>query len=313
MHKDYKLGAHPSPSDPRDYRIARIAKVTVEHEQEYETEWLPPVYNQGMIGSCVAFALRTLREIQQYMEHGEYKPLSSGFIYANRAPEHHQGEGMYTSQALYQMRRYGVCREFMFNMNAWYVAIKDMLTDRMFENAKPRIIEAYARAYTNAERMSAIKELGGLMLTVPVHKHFYNAKETVEQADTEIDGYHAMVIYGWKYINGKLYWKVRNSWGENWGNGGNILMAEDYAPSPEMWAVTDAIDSSVERTDYYVSAKMGDEFIINEKTGEKIEIDLPIQMINNRTVLPLRAIANAVGTEVHWDNRLKTAYVLIKE
>lgn len=313
MYTKYNLGALPSPSDPRDYRISRIAHVSMEHEQEYETPWMPPVYSQGSVGSCVAFSLKTLREIQQYMEHGEYTPLSAGFIYGNRAPNHHQGEGMYPSEALYQMRRYGVCRQFLFNINAMYMVVKDMLNDAMFENAKPYIIRAYARAYTTAEKMSAIKELGGLVIVVPIHQHFYNAKEKVERENTEIKGYHAMVVYGWKYIDGRLYWKIRNSWGTNWGNKGNILMADNYTANPEMWAVTDEDDYSIDRTDYYVSAKLGDKFIVNEKTGETIEIDLPIQMIDNRVVLPLRAIANAVGTDVHWDNILKTAYVLIKE
>ena len=43
-------------------------------------------------------------------------------------------------------------------------------------------------------------------------------------------GGHAMVITGWKYINDKLYLRIKNSWGKNWGveNGHCYMSFEDY-------------------------------------------------------------------------------------
>ncbi|MFW6029666.1 MAG: C1 family peptidase [Halanaerobiales bacterium] len=307
-----KLGVVESPTDFRDYRVSKIAKVTLEHEKEYETNWLPPVYDQGLVGSCVAFASRTLLEMQQYAEHGRYQPLSSPFIYTNRLEEHFQGEGMIPREALSQLKKDGVCREFMFSRNAFYKHLKGKLTDEMYRNAKTYKIEAYAKAQTVEEIMSAIKELKGILISVPIHDHFYDVKEKAEKKDTEIKGRHMMVIYGWKYIDGKLYWKVRNSWGTAWGNNGNILMADDYTNSKTFWAVTNKDDKEIRDKDYFITGKLGDKVLIDTEDGRKIKLDDEIPMINERIYLPLRAVAEAVGTEIHWDSRLKKFYILKK-
>lgn len=41
--------------------------------------------------------------------------------------------------------------------------------------------------------------------------------------------------------------------------------------------------------------------------GEKKEIDVPAKIINNRTLIPLRAISDAYECVVEWDSVLKTA------
>jgi len=48
-------------------------------------------------------------------------------------------------------------------------------------------------------------------------------------------------------------------------------------------------------------------FIIGSKSytlnGETHELDVPAQILNNRTVIPLRALAEALGKKVFWDDR----------
>lgn len=313
MNKKFGMGLLPSSYDSRDYRISKIALVAMEHEDEYEVEWMPPVYNQGLIGSCVSFALKTLREVQQYRDNGEYMPLSNGFIYANRLPEHHQGEGMHTREALSQLLKDGVCREFMFNLNTFYSKMKGMLTPEMYQNAERHRIEAYARAYTRNEVLSAIKELGGVVVAIPIVEDFRNADKILDKASGEIQGYHLVMAYGWKYIDGQLYLKIRNSWGSSWGNNGNILMPFDYADGIAFWAVTDKLDEEIENKDYFIKGKLGDNKLINTKTGEIIEMDTDIQIVNNRVMLPIRAISETLGRTIHWDSRLKEFYIPIKE
>ena len=41
--------------------------------------------------------------------------------------------------------------------------------------------------------------------------------------------------------------------------------------------------------------------------GSKIEFDVPPQIINGRTMVPMRAIFEALGAEVEWDNETRTA------
>lgn len=47
-------------------------------------------------------------------------------------------------------------------------------------------------------------------------------------------GGHAVVITGYKLINGHLYFEVRNSWGEGWGDGGYFWMPAEYAITPQL-------------------------------------------------------------------------------
>lgn len=47
--------------------------------------------------------------------------------------------------------------------------------------------------------------------------------------------------------------------------------------------------------------------------GEFQEIDVPAQIINGSTMLPLRAIGNAAGAEVLWDSNSKIATIVVKE
>ncbi len=48
--------------------------------------------------------------------------------------------------------------------------------------------------------------------------------------------------------------------------------------------------------------------ILKNETRE-IELDVPAQIIGNRTLIPLRAIAEALGKDVKWDGDSRTAYI----
>merc|ERR1712070_1053930 len=38
-------------------------------------------------------------------------------------------------------------------------------------------------------------------------------------------GGHAVTLVGYGELNGEKYWKIKNSWNENWGNNGHFLIA----------------------------------------------------------------------------------------
>lgn len=46
----------------------------------------------------------------------------------------------------------------------------------------------------------------------------------------------AITCYGWQ----GNYWKIQNSWGTSWGNGGTCLLDMNY-PLSEAWSITDKI------------------------------------------------------------------------
>ena len=46
------------------------------------------------------------------------------------------------------------------------------------------------------------------------------------------------------------------------------------------------------------------------KNGRPIALDVPAQIINNRTLIPARAVSEALGAKVDWDGNTRTVYVV---
>lgn len=44
-------------------------------------------------------------------------------------------------------------------------------------------------------------------------------------------------------------------------------------------------------------------------SGETVTLDVPAQIVDGRTMVPLRFIAESLGMEVHWDNATKTVHI----
>ena len=57
------------------------------------------------------------------------------------------------------------------------------------------------------------------------------------------------------------------------------------------------------RDDVTISLTIGsDQLYVN---GEAVTIDVPAQIINDRTMIPVRAIAESFGCEVNWNQKAK--------
>ena len=52
--------------------------------------------------------------------------------------------------------------------------------------------------------------------------------------------------------------------------------------------------------------------LVDVKTGEqnKIFLDVPAQIINDRTLVPLRAVAESLSAKVEWDEATKTVTII---
>lgn len=48
---------------------------------------------------------------------------------------------------------------------------------------------------------------------------------------------------------------------------------------------------------------------INTDTQEEIELEVPAMIIDERTMIPLRAVCEAMGTSVEWDGNTQTVYI----
>jgi len=81
----------------------------------------------------------------------------------------------------------------------------------------------------NIDAMKAILANGNvLVISIPIFSNFYNAKDvyTGPTSDSTYEGGHAMVVCGYDDTIGGF--KVRNSWGTNWGNNGETYLTYDF-------------------------------------------------------------------------------------
>lgn len=254
MSKNFSLGALFSKPDVRDYTAS--TKLS-EFPEEFELK-MPKVKNQKQVGSCVAHALSTVVEYFNQQESGKYTEMSTGYIYGNRRFSINKGAGMITREALRTVSKYGDVPNKLFAVN---VEVPEAITE--FESKVDSIeTEGYQfkfKEYFKLKGEAAIK--ASLMKNGPAVMAMWwfddiNVVDGVMQTDLEKNlktSGHCMVIYGWNEIG----WKVRNSWGRNWGDKGNVVIPYDV-PIKEVWGVRDA--NSTEDADFIIQKPFSSEF-----------------------------------------------------
>lgn len=285
--KERPLGVIPSPQDIRDYNITAVVPVRAEFPPEFVCQNLPDIYDQNGYGMCVAFSVAAIKEAQEFKERGRKVRYSPAFIYGNRAPEDYQGEGMIPREALRSVYRYGVVENEKLPGMGHYPECRDMVKNMnpvIFSTGVEQKINTYMRLNTVDEVKTALMDLGPVLLTIAVYNSFYSVPRNgiVPPVKTEesIQGYHAMTAVGWKKIDNQDYYIVHNSWGTNFGDNGKCYIPIDYKGLNELWSVTDYVRSTVTK---------------------EIDMGVPMQVLPlGRTVLPFRAIYEALGANVEW-------------
>lgn len=262
--KEYILGALPSAPDENDYNIAKLlAPVNIFPEEflaKYTQEWWPK--NQGAIGSCVPHSLSYVTELINRIEKNAYTELSVGFLYANRLPEHHQGEGMYPREALQMLLHSGEVAKTDFPENDTYPVVKAKLEERRLSliPTKSNIyrISAYARLYNTSEIKNALMQIGPVTVSYPIYSNFYSTPWSglVPLPSGVLQGYHMLTIVGWKKIDCVEHWVVLNSWGDMWGDYGRCYI-QPQVEFTEAWSVTDHIEPLPEPKPTYWRVQVG--------------------------------------------------------
>lgn len=247
MDPQYALGCVKDLYDPRDYRMSEFLKAFPLPDHMDHAAELPPVFDQGPRGTCVACASGYYdKTFQEGLERGwdlqdaahQFSPL---FIYSQRR-DRSGDNGMSIRDAMKIIYDQGVCP--LADMPYDVDRIDTPPTARQLEEARPYRSRSYAR-------LSSINEMEQYLLDncfiagLLVHQRFLDAPGGVialpEPGEVFLGG-HAVCVVGFDRRN--HYFKFINSWGAHWGDGGlgHLPYRAMQALLMDAWGMVDAPD-----------------------------------------------------------------------
>ena len=200
------------------------------------------IKNQNTTGSCVAHSLSSIIEYYNSVQNGDTTEMSVGYIYGNRSASDHKGSGMVMRDALEVVRKYGdipkwMIPEGMDNLEVpLAIALYELHAKDLHEDGIPHRISQYCRVNS----VNAIKASLYAGNPVLIAMNWYTDMKVDDGVlitnYQHCDGGHCMFIYGWD----ERGWKVQNSWGEDWGVNGTMIVPYDMHIE-ECWTLTDDI------------------------------------------------------------------------
>lgn len=214
----------------------------------FQTKDSPFTYDQGNSSMCAACAYSFIRYVQERNseQSGLTKPFSPAFTYCNR-PDSEAMEGMYLKSPLRNGKNGSILfTEFVDFGTLTELKPKYLINkDRWFKMAKPFAINSYYECNSRKEIQQAIMNTGAVLIGIQVFNCFYTPDKDGHviydpSKDYDSDGGHALAVYGWKTDkNGKLWWLIKNSWGEQYGVNGSCWLPEEYPWMQSAYAVVD--------------------------------------------------------------------------
>lgn len=310
----YKFGAIQSPADHRDFLYRAIFAAEALPRKFSRRKEMGSVRNQGAFGACVGFAASGVKDNHERREFGGNIQTSPLFIYKkckelDGIPDQ---EGTYPRVAMKVLTDSGVCLEsfFPYSQMSW-PAMPPMPTDaeKFAANYK---IGAYASIGTVDEVRQAIVKSGPVLGAILVCENFVNVggNGIINLPAGKALGGHAICVVGYDddmKANGHTgYFEVRNSWGESWGDGGYCWIPYDFfnlrldTGMPcwfESWSSVDIILPPKACKEGYLW--IGKNYALVD--GAEVPLDVPPEIKGDRTLVPLRFMAERMGYNVEWD------------
>jgi C1A family cysteine protease len=211
---------------------------------------MPPVWDQGQLGSCTAHAVGAAVEYARMQRHLEDFMPSRLFIYYNERA----AEGTVTSDSGAMIRtgikvvaRQGVCHEALWLYDVDRFALKPPVG--CYEEAAGHLVTSYQRVPRSLPQLRGCLAAGHpVVFGFSVFSSFEGPQvaetgiASLPGQDDELLGGHAVLAVG--YDDKTRMFLVRNSWGESWGQAGYFEMPYEYLTDPglssDFWAINTA-------------------------------------------------------------------------
>ncbi|CAF1166456.1 unnamed protein product [Adineta ricciae] len=219
----YSSGTRVRPSAKRPVS-SKVSKAAVDYRQ-----YMNPVENQGRCGACYAFAVTAAVEGTFALKKGERFKLSKQQL-VDCSPSNGCSGGYLGQTFEYIKKRGGLEPDTSYP----YASTRQTCS---LKSKKVGGISDYRNTPRGDEEAmkSALATYGPLAgaIHTTTDLQFYGGSRGGRGSDIldiplcskQVD--HAIVIVGYGTENGKDYWLVRNSWGENWGINGYFKIARN--------------------------------------------------------------------------------------
>ena len=209
---------------------------------------MPPVYQQGELGSCTANALSAAYE---YCDNNAFIPSRLFLYYNERKLEGDIGQdaGAQLSDGIKTLTTYGICPE-----SQWPYDISKFTQKPLTSCYQTALKHKAVTVHNINQDITSMKTslVSGYPFVCGIS--VYSSFESEEVAKTGIvplpsssdtfEGGHAVLCVG--YDNSKRVWIMRNSWGADWGDKGYFYLPYEYlldsSLSSDLWNITKEVN-----------------------------------------------------------------------
>lgn len=323
-HGGFSLRCIPSYYDPRDYQYVKLFGLQAQEKPatiDYRPQ-LPPVFDQGQRGTCVACAGTWTVKAYEEIAAGDYPSggFSPAFLYSlckqnDGAPDQ---EGTMPRIAMKMLQKYGVCPETVMP----YSTISELpepevpkVSGTALGAGSPYKIKTYAQLCSASDisrnnLLAAIRQAlqkeGPFLLALLVCENFSpDADYRLPVPEGGVRGGHAIGIVGDLPDQGALI--LRNSWGSSWGDNGYALLPYEWLDYryEGNWAVFEAwtaTDMPVANRANTIEIRPGTNYVVVD--GRRVGVEQPVMNGKNSDLtVPLQTLAEHMGYKVEWEGR----------
>lgn len=236
----------PDLPDHRDFVFAPRPTITVPTLIDLRG-LMPPVYDQGELGSCTANAWGGATEFLWMKKGLNIVPSRLFVYYCERAIENTIGDdsGAQLRDGAKALAKWGVCYETEWPYDVAQFAT--VPTSQCYIDAEKHKAVLY---HSIPQNLKSIKSALASGYPVPFGISVYESFESDAVAANgivplpllteQLLGGHAVLIVG--YDDSKQWFIVRNSWGSGWGDQGYFYLPYAYVTNPDLaddfWILT---------------------------------------------------------------------------
>ena len=246
---------HQNP-DARDKVYAARLKAAPPAECDLRPG-MPPVYDQGQLGSCTGNAIAGAMEYERDRQGlSDFVPARLFIYYNERAMEGtvSSDSGAMIRDGIKVVNSEGVCPETLWPYDTGMFAVKPpkrcyvaALTDRLVQ---------YEAVQTLADLKDAISSKLAVVFGFTVYESFESPQVAQTgvlpmpdvQTESAVGG-HAVVAVGYSDPKGHVI--VRNSWGPSWGAAGYFYMPYQYMTGATANSDSAPIDGAYLTSDFW--------------------------------------------------------------